>query len=168
MKYLSTMLIVFFCCSVLFSTNLKKLSLDDASTIGLKIETDATVKSEGRGSVRITTLWPTTVCLGEASGLAVENAKLIFTARVRTRIQGDVLLEMWVHIGSGQYFSRGLNDRASGQSDWKAIQTPFILQKGQKADKVTFNLVINGTGVVWIDDISLSKEPLPTQATKGS
>lgn len=67
---------------------------------------------------------------------------------------------MWAHVGGGQYFSRGMNDLITGNSDWKSIHTPFIFQKGQKPDKVVLNLVINGTGTVWIDDIVLSKAPL--------
>lgn len=35
-----------------------------------------------------------------------------------------------------------------------------MFQKGQDADKVTLNLLINGKGTAWIDDIVLSKEPL--------
>jgi hypothetical protein len=46
------------------------------------------------------------------------------------------------------------------KTDWKIIQTPFLFQKGQKPDKVTLTLVINGKGTVWIDNIILSKEPL--------
>ena len=46
------------------------------------------------------------------------------------------------------------------KSDWKTVQTPFIFQKGQKPDKVTLNVVINGIGTVWVDDVVLSKEPL--------
>ena len=40
------------------------------------------------------------------------------------------------------------------------MQTPFLLQPGQKPGKVTLNLVVNGKGTVWIDDVVLSKEPL--------
>ena len=139
---------------------LKKLSLDDASLIGLTIQTDASVKTEGKASVKITTAWPTIVCLGEVTGLAVEDAKLVFKAKVKTALEGDAFLEMWAHVGGGQYFSKGMNDPAKGKSDWKTIQTPFMLQKGQKLDKVTLNIVINGKGTVWVDDIVLSKEPL--------
>jgi hypothetical protein len=39
-------------------------------------------------------------------------------------------------------------------------QQHFRFQKGQRPDKVTLNLAINGKGTVWIDDIVLSKEPL--------
>jgi hypothetical protein len=48
----------------------------------------------------------------------------------------------------------------SQKTDWKTIQTPFMFQKGQKPEKVTLNLIINGKGTVWIDDVVLSKERL--------
>ncbi len=45
-------------------------------------------------------------------------------------------------------------------SGWKVIETPFFLKAGERTEKVTLNLVINGTGTVWVDDIVLSREPL--------
>jgi hypothetical protein len=136
---------------------LERLALDDAAAIGLAIHTDAATKAEGKASVRIETAWPTTVCLGEVTGLDVENAQLLYRARVRTRLEGEAYLEMWVHLGGGQYFSRGLNDTVAGQTDWKTIQTLFNFEKGQKPEKVTLNLVINGRGTVWVDDVVLSR-----------
>jgi hypothetical protein len=53
-----------------------------------------------------------------------------------------------------------MNDGVTQETDWKTIQTPFLFQKGQRPDKVTLNLIINGRGTVWIDDIMLSKESL--------
>jgi hypothetical protein len=140
--------------------DLKKLNLDDASAIGTTIQTDTQVKAEGKGSIKITTQWPTTICLGEVTGLNIEDAKLVYKARVKSNLDGTAFLEMWAHVGGGQYFSRGMNDIVKQKTDWKIIQTPFLFQKGQKPDKVTLNLVINGKGTVWIDDIILSKEPL--------
>lgn len=139
---------------------LKKLSLDDVSSLGLTVQADAKVKTEGKASIKITTAWPTTVCLGEVTGLDVEEAKLVFRAKVKTELDGNAVLEMWVQVGNGQFFSKGINDPAKGKSDWKTIQTLFMFQKGQKPDKVTLNIVINGKGSVWVDDIVLSKEPL--------
>jgi hypothetical protein len=139
---------------------LKKLNLDDASAIGTTIQTDTQVKAEGKASIKITTKWPTTICLGEVSNLNVENAKLLYKARVKSDLDGTAFLEMWVHVGGGQFFSRGMDDVVKGKSDWKVIKTPFVFQKGQRPEKVTLNLVINGRGAVWIDDIVLSKEPL--------
>ncbi|HXX35844.1 MAG TPA: hypothetical protein VEM15_15345 [Thermodesulfobacteriota bacterium] len=143
-----------------YSEDLKKLKLDDASAIGTTIQTDIHVKAEGKASIKITTLWPTTICLGEVSGLDVENAKLLYKAKVKSDLDGTAFLEMWAHVGGGQYFSKGMNDVVSQKTDWKIIQTPFLFQKGQRPDKVTLNLVINGKGTVWVDDIVLSKEPL--------
>lgn len=140
--------------------DLKKLSLDDASSIGLKLRADPAVKVEGSASLRIETPWPTSVCLGEVSGVDVEAAQLLFRARVKTELDGEAFLEMWVHIAGGQYFSRGLNDSVKGRSDWRAVQTPFIFQKGQRPDKVTLNIIVNGKGAVWVDDVVLTKAPL--------
>ena len=146
--------------NVVSAQELKKLSLDDASVASPKIETDARVKSEGKSSIKITATWPTTVSLGEVAAIDIENAKLVFKAKVKTELDGVAFLEMWAHVGGGQYFSRGMNDSVKGKSDWKTIQTPFLFQKGQRPEKVTLNLVINGRGTVWIDEVTLSKEPL--------
>ena len=155
---LSIFIVLALTASSVYSEDLKKLSLDDASAIGTTIQTDARIKAEGNGSVKITTQWPTTICIGELSGINVENAKLIYKAKVKSNLDGTAYLEMWVHIGGGQYFSRGMNDVVSQKTDWKVIQTPFLLQKGQKPDKVTLNIVMNGKGTVWVDDVVVSKE----------
>jgi len=139
---------------------IKHLALDDASAIGLKIQSDSSTKIEGRGSIKITTLWPTVVCLAQVTGLDVENSKLIYRAQVKSELEGSALLEMWAHVAGGQYFSKGMNNPIKGNSDWQTLETPFMFQKGQQPDKVTLNLIVNGTGTVWIDDITLSKEPL--------
>lgn len=139
---------------------LKKVSLDDATSIGLHIESDSTIKVEGRSSLKIKTLWPTTICLGELTGLDIENAKLIYKAKLKTDLKGSAYLEMWVGVDGAHYFSRGLNDQVQSKSEWKEVLTPFMFKKGQKPDKVTLNLVINGIGTVWVDDIVLSKEAL--------
>jgi hypothetical protein len=139
---------------------LKRISLDDASSLGMTIQSDTGIKTEGKGSIKITTLWPTVVCLGEVSALNIENAKLVYSAKVKSDLDGTAFLEMWVTVAGGQYFSKGMNDVVNQKTDWKTLQTPFMLEKGQKPEKVTLNLVINGKGTVWVDDIVLSKEPL--------
>jgi hypothetical protein len=140
--------------------DLKRISLDDTSALGLQIQSDSAMKAEGKASIRISTKWPTTVCLAEVTGPDIQDAKLVYKAKVRSDLQGTAFLEMWAHVGGGQYFSRGMNDPVQGKSDWKTIQTPFIFQKGQKPTRVTLNIAINGIGTVWVDDIVLSKEPL--------
>jgi hypothetical protein len=100
------------------------------------------------------------VCLDEVSALNIENAKLVYSAKVKSDLDGTAFLEMWVTVAGGQYFSKGMNDVVSQKTDWKILQTPFMFEKGQKPEKVILNLVINGKGTIWVDDIVLSKEPL--------
>jgi hypothetical protein len=68
---------------------------------------------------------------------------------------------MWCSFPElGEFFSRSLNSPLSGTVDWKTIETPFFLKKGQKPELIKLNVVINGQGILWIDDISLVKCPL--------
>ena len=62
----------------IFAEDLKKLSVDDASFASPWIQTDPTVKTEGKGSIKITTKWPTTVYLGEVTGLNIVSVRFIF------------------------------------------------------------------------------------------
>jgi hypothetical protein len=138
----------------------KRLGLDDPSPASPQIAADTEVKVEGHSALKITARWPVTVSIGEVGDIDVENARLVYTARVKSELEGSAYLEMWAHLGGNRYFSRGMNDSVGGITDWKTIRTPFMFQKGQKPDKVTLNLVINGTGTVWIDDVVLLEEPL--------
>ena len=160
MKHIFLTMFFFFLASISASAgDLIKISLDDASVASPKIETDSNVKTEGDASIRITAKWPATVFLAEIPGPKVENAKLVYSADVKCDMQGSAFLEMWAHVGGGQYFSKGMKDSVTGESDWKTIRTPFFFQKGRKPDKITLNIVLEGPGTVWIDNIVLSVEP---------
>ena len=143
------------------ATEILTLNLDSTDALGTVVSADPKVKFEGNGSIRVSTKWPTTICLGQISELNIENTRLVYQAKVRSEgLDGAAFLEMWCKVGSGQYFSRGLTSTISGTKDWQTISTAFILNKGQKAQMVTLNLVINGLGTVWIDDTRLVDHPL--------
>ncbi len=123
---------------------------------------DKQISSDGNGSLRIEATEPTTIRLFETGDIDIENARLIYRARLRTKdVEGRVYLEMWCHIaGLGDFFSRGLDRPLTGSTDWVTEEIPFFLKKGENPDNVKLNLVIKGTGTVWIDDIRLLKGPL--------
>ena len=146
--------------SVGWAGELKRLSLDDAAAVSPRIEVDQENKVEGTGSLKIETERATVVWLGEIVGPEVENAQLMYTAQVKTDLEGTAFLEMIAQVGGGEYFSKGMNEAVGQKTDWKTIRTPFVFQKGQKPEKITLNLVINGKGTVWIDDIVLATEAL--------
>jgi hypothetical protein len=126
------------------------------------VELDDKITSDGKGALRIAADAPTTVRLFEVSGIDVEDARLIYQAKVRTEaVEGQVYLEMWCHFpGKGDFFSRGLQTPLTGTVNWTTEETPFFLRKGDRPDYIKLNLVVNGKGKVWIDDIRLLKAPL--------
>jgi hypothetical protein len=122
---------------------------------------DSTTSSDGNGALRITATAPTTVRLFETGDLDVENARLIYSAHLRTAdVEGKVYLEMWCSFpGKDEFFSRALQSPLSGTVDWTSQETPFFLKAGENPDNVKLNLVIDGKGTAWIDDVKLVKGP---------
>ena len=120
------------------------------------------ITEDGNGSIRVRADEPGQVPLFETGDIDVENARLIYQAKVRTEgVEGKVYLEMWCRFpGKGEFFSRALQAPLTGNSDWTKQETPFFLKSGENPDNVKLNLVIEGTGTVWIDDIRLIKGPL--------
>lgn len=126
------------------------------------VEIDKAVSSDGKGSLKITATGPTVVRLFDTGDIDVENARLIYQAKVRTEgIDGKVYLEMWCHFpGKGEFFSRGLQTPLTGTTNWTTEETPFFLKKGENPDNIRLNIVIDGKGTAWIDNIRLLKGPL--------
>jgi hypothetical protein len=126
------------------------------------VQFDKEVSSDGNGSLKIIATEPTVVRLFELGDIDIENARLIYQAKVRTEgVEGQVFLEMWCHFpGKGEFFSRGLQTPLTGTTNWTSEETPFFLKKGENPDNVKLNLVINGKGTAWIDDIRVLKGPI--------
>jgi hypothetical protein len=123
---------------------------------------DKEITSDGKGSLKISADKPMIVRLYEIRDLDIENTRLIYRARVRTKdVQDFVYLEMWCHFpGKGEFFSRDLGSPLTGTNDWTTEETLFLLKKGENPDIIKLNLGIAGRGTVWIDDIRLLKGPL--------
>jgi hypothetical protein len=126
------------------------------------VQIDNRVSNDGNGSLKITATKPTVLRLFEIDDIDVHNATLIYRANLKTEnVDGKVYLEMWCHFpGKGEFFSRGLATPLTGTTDWTTEETPFFLKKGERPDYVKLNLVIEGTGTVWIDAISLQRVPI--------
>ncbi len=148
----------------LVATELKRFPIDNLEGVITQsgVIIDKQISSDGNGSLRIETTERTTVRLFETGDIDIENARLIYRARLRTEdVEGQVYLEMWCHFaGLGDSFSKGLDRPLTGSTDWVTEEIPFFLKKGENPDNVKLNLVINGKGTVWIDDIRLLKGPL--------
>ena len=128
----------------------------------VSLHIDADVSSDGNGSLRIETNDSAVVRLFDAGDLDIENARLTYRAKIRTEaVEGKVYLEMLCHFpGMGDFFSRGLPAALSGSNNWVTVETPFFLKAGENPDNVKLNLVFDGSGTAWIDDIQLLRGPL--------
>lgn len=120
---------------------------------GFTIEQDTWVVDSQEGQ---------TVRLFEVRVPSVEQCLLSFRAKLRSEgLAGRAYLEMWCRVpGRGEFFSKGLNRPVNGTTDWGSYETPFYLKKGERADLIKLNLVVEGRGRVCIKDIELFKTPL--------
>jgi hypothetical protein len=126
------------------------------------VQIDKKISSDGNGSLRITTTEPTVIRLFEVRDTDVENARLIYRAQVRTEnLKGQAYLEIRCNFPiEGELFSRGRTTPIMGTMDWTKEEVPFFVARGSNPDNVKLNLIINGKGTVWIDDVRLLKGPL--------
>ena len=121
------------------------------------------VFSEDQGAIKIQVLKANIFHLYETGPLEnANNTMLFYRAKVRTEaLTGKVYLELWCSIpGKGESFSRGLDQPISGTNNWTTLQIPFRNDSGINPDNIKLNLVVEGTGTVWIDDIQLLGQPL--------
>jgi len=142
---------------------LKQFPIDSLEGIITRsnVQLDKEVSSDGNGSLRVTATKPgmLRIRLFEVKDIDIEDTRLTYQARVRTEdIEGLAYLEMWCHFpGMGEYFSRGLETPLAGTTDWTTEETPFFLKKGERPDNIKLNLVVDGKGTAWIDDVRLLK-----------
>jgi hypothetical protein len=123
--------------------------------------TDVTAED---GGWRVTRAAPGPVPLFEVADPAVENAVLLYRARMRAEgVTGKAYLEMWVRIpGRGEFFSRGLAQPLQGTSGWASYEIPFFLNEpGLRPDLVKLNVAFeHGGGTVWVKDVELLRAAL--------
>ena len=103
-----------------------------------------------------------TLRLFEVHDPQVDRCLLTYRASMRTEdLSGGAFLEMWCRLpGRGEFFSRGLQQKVKGTTDWASYEVPFYLKKGQRPDLIKLNVVVDGSGKVWMKDIQLLKTPL--------
>lgn len=145
---------------------LKSYSLD--STEGVLspagVEEDRNFFAEGVGSLKIVndSLDKKSIHFFETGPMSIQNQILIYSAKLRSEgLDGRAYLEMWCEIpAKGEFFSRSIEAPIMGTTEWTTVQTPFRFEHGQSPANVKLNLVIEGLGAVWVDDIKLSSSAL--------
>jgi uncharacterized protein (TIGR03067 family) len=106
------------------------------------------------------------VNLFEVKDPGVGGCLLTYRAQMKSSdVQGKAYLEMWCHLPGDpddrESFSRGLQMPVAGTTEWASYETPFLLEKGQKPDRIKLGVRIEGKGTVWLRDVELLQAPLP-------
>jgi len=106
---------------------------------------------------------PQTFRLFEVPNPGLENCVVTYQAQLKSEgVVGKAFLEMWCVLdGLGEAFSRGLDKTLSGSNDWSIYQIPFLLEKGERPDMLRLNLVVEGSGKIFIKDIRVQSGPRP-------
>ncbi len=154
-------LLIFSCKEKEKVMEIRSYPINDLNEIITKdgVEIDHSNSFDGKGSLKVQTVEPVTIKLFEVGKVEAEDSNLVYQAKLKCEnLEGQAFLEMWCSfLGKGEYFSRGMQAPVSGNVGWMTSDTLFILKKGENPDNVKLNLVINGKGTVWIDDVHLFK-----------
>ena len=142
---------------------LKYYPLDDIKSVITRsnVTFDKELSSDGKGSLRAASYNFKVLRLFETGNLGVDNARLIYRAKIRTReFEGEVFLGMDCHfLDKGDVFARDTINVLSGTREWKSGEVVFNLKKGEFPDNIRLHLIMNGEGTAWIDDVRLLKAP---------
>lgn len=125
------------------------------------VTVDKGTSSDGDGSIMITTAEPVTVRFFEGK-LPGENSKYTYKVKLKTEnLNGDAYLTMDVNYPSGgkQTVQQEVRSYLSDTNDWTPMEIS-ISAPNQKPASVVLNVVVDGDGTVWIDDLHLIATPL--------
>jgi hypothetical protein len=68
---------------------------------------------------------------------------------------------MWCRFpGRGEFFSKGLHQKAKGTVGWSSYEVPFNLKAGERPDLIRLNVAFDGPGTVWVRNVELVRTPL--------
>lgn len=136
--------------------------LDDASGVISRsmVNVDPSQSSDGGGSLMIQSNGTTRVKLFELASPGIDNTDLQYLAKMKSEdLQGRAYLEMLVSFpGKGEFFSRSFDTAVGGTSGWSTVETSFRLKPDEFPEVIKLNLVVEGSGTVWVDDMYLRTE----------
>lgn len=124
---------------------------------------DAETSQDGGGSLRVEADGGGRLRLYELDDVGPIEERLVYTGFLRSRdLDGTAFLELWCRPATGDpAFVRGLPTGVSGSSEWTPQVVGFTnpeLCRGPVS--VELNVVIQGSGTVWVDNLRLWSVPV--------
>jgi len=134
---------------------------------GENIAFDRQESADGGGSLRAESTRPRTVRLYEVRNpRGLEGRLIVLSAKLKSvGVRGRTYPELWVHAaGRNEVQVRSPSVFLAQTRDWTPLRLEYRCEKGERPELLRVNLVIDGIGRAWIDDIRLTSEPLPPPA----
>lgn len=108
--------------------------------------------------------------LFDIEGTGLGDKKLTYSAVMRTKdlmstddTRGIAYLELTVLFPDGEELvARGPRVPLSGTTEWRSAETVLYVDKGGDPQNVSLDLIVDGAGKVWLQDLRLSTRPLRT------
>ncbi len=108
--------------------------------------------------------------LFDIEGTGLGDKKLTYSAVMRTKdltstddTRGIAYLELTVLFPDGEELvARGPRVPLSGTTEWRSAETVLYVDKGGDPQNVSLDLIVDGAGKVWLQDVRLSTRPLRT------
>ena len=134
---------------------------------GENVAFDREESADGGGSLRAESERPRTVRLYEIRNpRGLEGRLIVLTAQVKSvGVHGRVFPELWINAaGRNEVQARNPAGVIGKTRNWTPVRIEYRCEQGERPDLLRVNLVIDGFGRAWIDDIRITSEPLPPLA----
>jgi hypothetical protein len=113
----------------------------------------------GNRGLRIDAEGPRTIRLVEVRPDAAEGVELIYRGHLRSSaLEGRASFEMRCSVpGQEERVARGSKQAVTGTTDWVRQATPLVVGPGERCEVVKLNVIVEGVGVVWVENIALAQ-----------
>jgi hypothetical protein len=135
---------------------------EGAVPVGADAVFDPEISRDGGGSLRVESREGGRLRLYRLGELGPVSGRLLMTGFLKSRdLEGAAFFEMRCRPAVGnEAFVRGVAGRVEGSSDWKPTQMGFSRPDlCSNPVSVELNVVVDGSGTIWIDDLRLWNVP---------
>jgi hypothetical protein len=114
---------------------------------------------QGRAGIRIDVHGSTSIPLAEVQTRGAAAVVLTYRGHLRSaNLTGRAYLEMrCTTCGDGELVSRALDAAVSGTTEWVMQVTRLSLGKEPRAQTVRLNVRVEGSGIVWVQNVLLAQ-----------
>ena len=90
---------------------------------------------------------------------AAAEGVLYYRGHLRSaNLKGRAYFEIRCRVSDRELVAKGLDQAVSGTTEWVRQAIPIRLETGKRAADVALDVVVEGTGTVWVDNIALGQE----------